>query len=99
MDWNCPTCNYKVFGSKKKCPKCRPDDWLCPTCKFNIFGSKSKCFKCGTLKPVDCSICFKPCQERYALNCGHTMCYSCSQRVGSTCPFCRQHITNVMKLF
>lgn len=59
-DWNCPNCEFKVFGSKNECPDCgkwrprerRTGDWNCPKCKELVFASKNRCFKCSTPKPA-----------------------------------------------
>lgn len=59
-DWNCPKCNYRIFGRKQYCSKCNIDrdgdkkpprfgDWICNGCGGNIFARKDKC-RCGVTK-------------------------------------------------
>ena len=53
----------------------------------------------------DCSICFEPRIETYALNpCGHaTFCAVCALKLFESrerkCPNCRKHISETMRLF
>lgn len=44
-----------------------------------------------------CAICFEQKIEVALLNCGHTLCSSCSKNV-RICPFCRSHIQKILKL-
>lgn len=62
-DWNCPKCNYKIFGTKNTCYKCNVDrkgntinaikigDWNCPKCGDYQFARNNNCRKCNTIKP------------------------------------------------
>lgn len=60
-DWICKGCNFKIYGSKKACKKCKLDrngknvgtanvkkagDWHCDCGTLN-FASRNACFKCG----------------------------------------------------
>ena len=102
---SCSTCGYERYSGRAPRPLPKNSrDWNCPNCNFLIFGSKSSCNKCGTSRPtttttkIVCGICTEDINDIYVLNCGHSLCSSCDSQLTS-CPFCRQPITNRVKLF
>jgi hypothetical protein len=111
-EWQCPQCNFTIFGKKSECSKCHTkrgggnkamNDWMCPTCKFLVFGSKQSCSKCKSTRPTvtegtDCQVCYTPSSHKLGLNCGHVMCEQCVHVI-KKCPFCRQTITITHRLY
>ena len=54
-----------------------------------------KIFKNNT---YECPICFENSNDMYIINCGHMICFECSNNI-ENCPFCRKYIIRKTKCF
>jgi len=88
--------------------KIRGDDWFCPKCRGHQFARNKVCRDCATPKPTEeiidqmkCIICCIK-QRNSSLihgNDAHVVtCYECGVGL-TTCPICRQTITNIVKIY
>ena len=103
----CEVCNCKKFIkiSENKYYRCRcghGDVWHRKSIKDTI---KIKIQQ--ILVPIknlikhnnhECPICFENSNDMYIINCGHMICFECSNTI-ENCPFCRKYIIRKTKCF